>query len=160
MLVLSRLSFSFLLIVIISSSVLSQNSEVDSMLNLLTKENGDSLRIAELYNEIGWELKVDEPERAKEYLLKSIAIAERNDFKKEAGDAYNYLGVLEDIQDNLDLAATYWAQSLDIRTRLNDKKGMARIYNNLGINSRQKDDYTKAIFKDYKKNWIRKKSFL
>ena len=145
MLVLGRLSFFFLFALMFSTSVLAQNSEVDSMLNLLTEEKGDSLRIAELYNEIGWELKVDEPERAKEYLLKSIAIAERNDFKKEAGDAYNYLGVLDDIRENLDLAATYWAQSLEIRTRLDDKNGMARIYNNLGINSRQKDDYTKAI---------------
>ena len=145
MLVLGRLSFFFLFTLMFSATVLAQNSEVDSMLNLLTEEKGDSLRIAELYNEIGWELKVDEPDRAKEYLLKSIAIAERNDFKKEAGDAYNYLGVLEDIRENLDLAATYWAQSLEIRTRLDDKNGMARIYNNLGINSRQKDDYTKAI---------------
>ena len=74
----------------------------------LIRKSKDSVRVSELLNEIGWVLKKSDPKQAKTALLQSIAIANRHAYSKEAGDAYNYLGVLESIRDSLDAASTYW----------------------------------------------------
>ena len=105
----------------------------------------DTTRIVELLNEIGWELKVAAPDTAKTRLLLAAEIAERNELYSAQGDAYNYLGVLESIRENLDAAAKYWETSLQIRIETEDKKGQAKIYNNLGILYKNKNDFTKAI---------------
>ena len=116
-----------------SSNLIAQSlPEADSMY-LLIRKSKDSVRVSELLNEIGWVLKKSDPEQAKNALLQSIAIANRHDYAKEAGDAYNYLGVLESIRDSLDAASTYWESSLQIRKSIQDRKGEAKIYNNLGI---------------------------
>ena len=53
--------------------------------------------------------------------------------------------MLESIRENIDEAAKYWETSLQIRIATEDKKGQAKIYNNLGILYKNKNDFTKAI---------------
>lgn len=142
-----RSQFSFLFIsilLLLQVQLIAQRSEADSMQRLILFEK-DTTRIVELLNEIGWELKVAAPDTAKTRLLLAAEIAERNELYSAQGDAYNYLGVLESIRENLDAAAKYWETSLQIRIETEDKKGQAKIYNNLGILYKNKNDFTKAI---------------
>ena len=137
--------FGFLAVQTSSNLIAQSHPEADSMY-LLIRKSKDSVRVSELLNEIGWVLKKSDPEQAKNALLQSIAIANRHDYAKEAGDAYNYLGVLESIRDSLDAASTYWESSLQIRKSIQDRKGEAKIYNNLGILYKNQNDFPQAIF--------------
>jgi adenylate cyclase len=141
----SQLIFRFIpVLLLLQVQLIAQRSEADSMQRLILFEK-DTTRIVELLNEIGWELKVTAPDTAKTRLLLSAEIAERNKLYSAQGDAYNYLGVLESIRENLNEAAKYWETSLQIRIETEDKKGQAKIYNNLGILYKNKNDFTKAI---------------
>ena len=138
-----KYTFSFLFIVQ-SIHLFGQETEKDSMLRLMQYER-DSARVVELLNEIGWELKVSQPDSAKAYLKRSIEIAERKELWDPQADAYNYIGILESIRGNVDEASDNWEASLQIRIDIDDKKGQAKIYNNLGILYKNKNDFTKAI---------------
>ena len=138
-----KYTFSFLFIVQ-SLQLFGQETEKDSMLRLMKYER-DSARVVELLNEIGWELKVSQPDSAKAYLKRSIEIAERKELWDAQADAYNYIGILESIRGNVDEASDNWEASLQIRIDIEDKKGQAKIYNNLGILYKNKNDFTKAI---------------
>lgn len=136
--------FLFIVLLSISFQIFAQSPEADSMNRLLLVEK-DSSRVVELLNEIGWELKVSDPDIAKQQLMISVGIADRNELWYEKADAYNYIGILESIRDEIDEAAINWEAALEIRIEIDDKIGQAKIYNNLGILYKNKNDFTKAI---------------
>ncbi len=59
--------------------------------------------------------------------------------------AYNSLGILNDLQGNYDAALDYYQQALRENQFLNESRGIASNYNNLGIIYKNKGDYTRAL---------------
>ena len=65
--------------------------------------------------------------------------------EKRIGDAYNNLGVIAQNNENYDLAKARGRQALELKTRLNDVKGIAYSNVNLGNLYHYENDYKTAI---------------
>ncbi len=122
----------------------AQSSLIDSLSHQLPTTKEDSNKVI-LLNELAWELKMENPELARFYLDSALILANRLGFKKGAGSANNYRGVVEDIHGNRELAIQFFQKALTIRRRLGDRKGVASLYNNIGNVRENLGDYVAAL---------------
>lgn len=116
----------------------------DSLEKLLKIQPYDTTRV-NLLNDLAWEYRVDEPEKARTLLDSSIQLAKKLRFKKGHATALNFKGVVEDIRGNSIQALDYFKQALQIRQQLGDLKGVASLYNNLGNLYENQGDYLSAL---------------
>ena len=138
---------------VVPGSVFSQSGRIaDSLETLLQTQKSDTSRV-HLLNDLAWEYKIDDPERAKALLDSSIQLAKKHNFKKGEATALNFKGVIADIHGNSNLALDYFEQALALRQELGDKKGVASLYNNLGNVYENQGDYVSAL--DYYQRSLR-----
>jgi adenylate cyclase len=116
----------------------------DSLIRVLPASADDTNKVI-ILNDLGWELKFDDPERAVFYLDSALRLARRLDFVRGEGDAYNYRGVVEDIHGNYEKAIFYFQQSQERRETLNDQKKIASLYNNIGNARENLGEYAEAL---------------
>ncbi|MAT53334.1 MAG: hypothetical protein CMN32_02555 [Saprospirales bacterium] len=131
----------------------SQNGSLaDSLETLLQSQKPDTSRV-NLLNDLAWEYKFDDPDKARAVLDSSISLSRRLQFKKGEATALNFKGVVEDIHGNSDQALEFFKQALDLRLELGDQKGVASLYNNLGNVAENLGDYLSAL--DYYQRSLR-----
>lgn len=124
---------------------ISQNAGIaDSLEQLLKTQKADTNRV-NLLNNLAWEYKFDQPDKARELLDSSIQLAKKLRFQKGQATALNFKGVVEDIHGNSDQALDYFQQALQLRQELGDLKGVASLYNNLGNVYENQGDYLSAL---------------
>ncbi len=122
-----------------------QNTSIsDSLFQLLPSANQDTNKV-HLLNDLAWELKISDPEKARNYLDTSVKLSKELDFKKGEGQAYNNRGVVETIAGEYDHAIQFYEKALDIRNDLGDQKGVASLYNNIGNLQEELDDHVTAL---------------
>ena len=109
----------------------AQQTFTDSLRQLLTTAKEDTNKV-KLYNDLAWELKVGEPDQARQYLENSLLLARKLGYRQGEAQACNNRGVVEIIHNDPELAKEYMQKALDIRQDLGDKKGVASLYNNIG----------------------------
>jgi serine phosphatase RsbU (regulator of sigma subunit) len=150
----------FLLIVLaLPILIYPQNSTIDSLIKSLPDMNEDSLKV-DAYNEIGWEIKQSDPDRAIDYFNKALALAEKINFKRGIGRAYNRTGYTlsqsgryADAVENLLKARKVYEEIVYLR-------GVASVYSNLGYiygetyNPALQLDYTLKSLDIYKKLYV------
>ncbi len=119
-------------------------SLADSLLEVLKLESVDTQRV-HLLNDLGWEYKYDDINKARQHLQESIALSKKINFKKGAAQAFNNLGVVAAIHGDIEQAMANYEQALSLRRELNDRKGVASLYNNLGNLQEEKGDYLGAL---------------
>ena len=90
------------------------NTLHDSLIQLLPTSKIDSHKVI-LLNDIAWELKFDDPQAARTYLDSALVLAQKLNYPKGEGNAYNYRGVVEDIHGNSELAIQYFQKALKIK---------------------------------------------
>ena len=132
-------------------NAVSQNNDlVDSLTQALPLSKSDSNKV-KLLNDLAWELKISDPEKARIYLDSSARLSEKLDYVKGQGQAYNNRGVVETIDGNFDLAIEYYEKALTIRNKLGDEKGVASLYNNVGNLKEELGDHVAAL-ENYRKS--------
>lgn len=119
-------------------------SPADSLRQILLQTHVDSQKV-NLLNDIGWELKVEDQKGANTALEEAAQLANSIDYKKGEAQAYNNLGVVATIHDNVDKALAAYEKALELRKQLGDKKGTASIYNNMGNLQEALGNYTEAL---------------
>ncbi|MDN3642153.1 histidine kinase [Lutimonas halocynthiae] len=87
----------------------------------------------------------NEEDSAKIYFKKMARFPVTPLTEKRIGDAYNNLGVIAQNNENYDLAKARGRQALELKTRLNDVKGIAYSNVNLGNLYHYENDYKTAI---------------
>lgn len=148
-----RFLFCFLMVWLLAILYLpAQQTEADSLLQLLEEEKSDTQRV-NLLNELGWIFKFDQPDSARFFLDSALSLARHIGFKKGEGDAQNYRGVVEDIHGHPEETVRRFQEALAIRRALGDSAGVASLYNNLGNVEEFRGDYIKAL--DYYQNSLR-----
>jgi adenylate cyclase len=110
----------------------------------LTLAKEDKSKV-ELLNDLAWEYKINDPVKARNFLNKAITLAEKLNYGKGEGQAYNNWGVVETIHGNTAKAIEYYAKALEIRQSLDDEKGVASLYNNIGNLYAELDSFRVAI---------------
>ncbi|MCB0705948.1 MAG: tetratricopeptide repeat protein [Saprospiraceae bacterium] len=136
--------FCFFFLLFSGWSTYAQQSYTDSLWRVIRAAPADSNQVKRL-NELGWELKFDHPDSARQILSNSLQLARSLNFLPGIGDALNYRGVVEDIHGEPDLAVSYFRQALVIRDSLDDQKGVASMYNNIGNVRENLGDFTDAL---------------
>ncbi|MCB0519317.1 MAG: tetratricopeptide repeat protein [Saprospiraceae bacterium] len=119
-------------------------SSTDSLLQLLSKALPDSNKV-NLLNELAWQLKLEDYDRAVIYLDSALGLSRKLGFKIGEGNALNFRGVVEDIHGNSDAAVQFFEKALAIRKAIGDKKGVASLYNNIGNVNENQGDYPAAL---------------
>lgn len=122
-----------------------QNSPLaDSLFQLLPFASQDTNKV-HLLNDLAWELKISDPEKARNYLNTSIQLSKELNFKKGEGQANNNRGVVETIDGDYGSAIKFYERALAIRNELGDQKGVASLYNNIGNLREELGDHVTAL---------------
>lgn len=106
-------------------------SILDSLQQLLPSVRPDTQRV-DILNEIAWELTDDNPEKARQLLDSTSRYARRIGYLRGQGNSLNYRGVLESKVGAIDSAIHYFQIAIPIREKLDDRSGVANLYNNIG----------------------------
>jgi len=87
------------------------------------QKNYDEL--ANAYGEYGYQMKRRELQKANQYMLKGIQIAEKNKVSKVTiAKLYDNFGVIKEMEDKLDSALILYNKALKIKYELNDSAGI------------------------------------
>lgn len=124
-LLLALLSFSLI------NNSLAQIPKSDSLLNVLSKLEEDSVKV-NAYLDLGLELMSSDANQSIAYLDDAIKLASKINYKKGLAKAYNIKGRSLAQQGNLQQAMLVFDQSLNEFKEIKDKTGEANILSNLG----------------------------
>ena len=117
---------------------------VDSLQQLLLSAKEDERKV-DLLNDLAWEYKISEPEKARSILNNAVTLAKKLAYEKGEGQAFNNWGVVETIHGNNVEAIKHYNEALSIRQSLDDRKGVASLYNNIGNLYAEQDSFQSAI---------------
>ncbi|MCC7466974.1 MAG: tetratricopeptide repeat protein [Saprospiraceae bacterium] len=123
---------------------LGAQNAADSLARLLKSASPDTHRVT-LLTDYAWELNSTNPEVAEEQLWEAIALAQQFSYKKGEANAWNGMGVLEELRGKDSLAIAYYQKALKLRQELGDQNAIGRSLTNLGNAYETKGDLTKAI---------------
>ncbi|MFH1319557.1 MAG: tetratricopeptide repeat protein [Bacteroidota bacterium] len=115
----------------------------DILLNKLQAAGEDTVKVAAL-NELCWEYKNINPEKALKYGMEALELAKellenstsQDEIainKKGVATSLNNIGVVHDYQGNYDDALNYYLQAQKINEELNDRISIATSLNNIGV---------------------------
>ncbi|MEP1034338.1 tetratricopeptide repeat protein [Ekhidna sp.] len=123
--------FALGLILLITTTALSQNREIDSLKEVLMSQ--EKLDKIQSLNELSWQYKNFNIDSAiyfgDQALQESLAI----NSKKGIAASYNSLASALQAKGQLDSALLVHEKSLEIKIQLDDSLGMADSFNNMGI---------------------------
>ncbi len=127
----------FLLIILSVNISFSQQNPIDSLISEIEKTTIDTSKV-KLLNEVAGMLRGRDNEKAMQYTLEAIKIAEKVDYKKGIADANKTLGIIYFMIGDFDKAYEASNKSKSTYESINDKNGVAACCVNLGIfNGRQ-----------------------
>jgi tetratricopeptide (TPR) repeat protein len=140
--------------IIFSNHFLSQNKTIDSLKLVLKNSKHDTTRC----NVLNLLIEASFPkEEWKTYNEEIMSIAEKNyntsfpnkiiekTFAKYYADALNNAGYMYKSKSEIPKALEYYNKSLNIRLKINDKKGQAESYNNIGVIFDYQGDVNKTL---------------
>lgn len=113
-------------------SLFSQTTLIDSLKLVVSKPSTDSNYVKNLVN-LSWKLRnAGENDSALAYCKKAERMALAQGYKKLLGKSLTISGIIFMDKGEYDSCRTYYLASLKVREVINDKKGIAACYNNLG----------------------------
>jgi signal transduction histidine kinase len=132
-------AFIFFLPVILSA----QQNTIDSIEKLIPKQKDSNL--AKSYNELTWQYRAVDQDKAIEYGNKAIELGNKINFSKAVAQAYNDLGIIYYDQQDFAGALSSYKKAFDIRLKLNDQKGIGALYNKIGIIYQKESKFDSAL---------------
>ena len=133
---------------VLTASVKAQpavkTSRATDSLEKLVKVQKDSILVG-TYNELTWEFRLLDREKAIHYGNEAIELAGRLKFNRGMAQAYNDLGIIYFDMENYDTAIDLYNKSVSIRKQMGDELGIAKLYNKIGIVYQKQGDFAKAL---------------
>lgn len=139
----NRLLFSMGLGIGLFFSSNAQNPVIDSLEKLAATQK-DSL-LASTYNELTWQYRSIDKEKAIEYGRKAIELATKLNYPKSIAQAYNDLGIIFYDKENYDTAIYLYEKAIEIRQKLRDDLGIAKLHNKIGVVYQKQGVFDKAL---------------
>lgn len=131
----------FILLILIASSVFSQNTEVDSLLTLLETTN-DKFEVAKINLQLAKHYERIDLVKGKEFVTKTLLYNSNDSLSAEAN---NQLGRFYFFMANLDSAEYYFEIAKQILIKLDDEKRVAIINISIGAIQLRLGEYNKTI---------------
>ena len=126
-----------------ASIAVAQNKRVDSLKSLLSSAGQDTNRVV-LLNKLADDLRVKDPGTAADYAKESIALSQKLNYVQGRAMAAYLLGNTATNLRKFVEAEEYLAAALDLCSKSHPAILEGRIYNNLGIISEMKNNYSHA----------------
>jgi tetratricopeptide (TPR) repeat protein len=140
-----RKRFLTLILLVGSYPLFSQTREIDSIRRALAARPVDTNYVKDLVN-LSWLMRnAGAYDSCLAYTRKGRELAERTGFRKQAGKALTIAGIVYMDQGEYDSAQVAYMSALRIRQEINDKKGIAAVYNNLGNLYELRGDLPRAL---------------
>ena len=125
-------SFVSMMLLGFTLSLHAQTNHVIDSIELIAQTQKDTF-LVKSYNELTWQYRNVNKEKAIFYGNKAIELGKQLNFKKGIGQAYNDLGIIYYDKQDFDTAIYLYKLAFPIRTELKDDKGVAALYNKIGI---------------------------
>ncbi len=138
-----KLVVTLFIIVLFIPDLNAQNKILDSLENLVQVQKDTQL--AATYNELTWQYRTVNKEKAILYGNKAIELATKINYSKSIAQAYNDLGIIFYDKENYDSAIALYNKAIEIRKKLNDELGIAKLYNKIGIVYQKQGVFDKAL---------------
>ena len=116
---------------------------IDSLKAEIPKTQGEK-RVAVL-NALAWELRTSNQDRAIEYGLKALGLAEQIQFKEGIVRAQNNLGIVYRRRGNYPQALDYHLKALRLSEEIRDTADMAQALNRIGLIYQGQANYMAAL---------------
>ena len=121
------------------------NTNIDSLLSLLSKPISEIER-CEILNELAFlELDNNNILNAKKYAEESLLIAQKIDYSKGVADAQIRIGTLARIEGHYNEAISYYELALPFRKMNDTQAAIASVYNLIGICYFYQNNFERAI---------------
>lgn len=134
-----------LLNLFLSTTILSQNTKIDSLkIELQNHKDKDTTRV-NILNALAFSHFSKDMPKTLEYLDEADTLAGIIDFKKGKARSIYIRGITEAIQGNFDQALGYYDEALKLYENIDFKKGIANCFNAMGITYRNKGEPRKSI---------------
>lgn len=121
----------------------AQTLAIDSLLKLANYQK-DTL-LASTYNELTWQYRTVDRDKAIEYGRKAIELATKLNYPKSIAQAYNDLGIIFFDKENYDTAIHLYKKAIEIRKKLSDDLGIAKLHNKIGIVYQKQGVFDRAL---------------
>ncbi|TAL48059.1 MAG: tetratricopeptide repeat protein, partial [Chitinophagaceae bacterium] len=132
---------------VFSFAAISQNTNADSLKNLLDKTSVDTVRVFLLYK-ISDEYSLAAPDTAMQFARQALKLAQEASFKKGEARSLTRIGNILASTGDFPKALETHLTSLEISENIDDQVGIAATYNNIArVYTEQgtDDDYKNAI---------------
>ncbi len=139
-----QILFIFLLMLNMSTFVMAQDQEIDSLQSLISKSKDDSLKVNTIL-ELCKKYYNSDPQKAIRFAQLAKDLADKINFPKGAATALKSIGIGYYLQGKSLETLEYWEQSLAIFDSIGDKVGVANILSNEGAAYFNQGDDTKAL---------------
>jgi len=124
-------------------SIFAQQHVIDSIEKIISSQKDTAL--AKSYNELTWQYRTIDQDKAIEYGNKAIDLGKKINFDKAIAQAYNDLGIIYYDKQDFNNAIVSYNKAFEIRTRLKDQKGIGALYNKIGIVYQKESKFDSAL---------------
>ncbi len=111
----------------------------------LYEEVGALPELANLYGRYGLKIRKLDINKARQYMLLGIKLAEDNEFKQHLRSLYDDFGVLHEQENNFDSAMIYYKKALNVKMELQDSIGIPYSLNNIAGIHAMKSEFKEAL---------------
>jgi len=138
--------FIILSIICFANGKCQQKNIIDSLIDLSQSTTiNDTLKI-DAFNELSWELRKNNFNKAKYYALTAYSMSNKIHYKVGIVTSLNRLGTAYIFNKQFLLAEKIYLKVLNLETQAGNKYGIARANNQLSEIYRNKKDLSKALF--------------
>lgn len=140
-----KLTVFFVIFMLMTSSMFSQSAKkkIDSLMQVAETSN-DSVRLR-IYNQVSFYYIFNEPDKAKDLLIKGIDQARAKQVPFSEAELVNTYGIYYDVTGNSDSAKYYFEKALNLSETHNFKVIAIMTINNLGMFHWNKGNYQEAM---------------
>lgn len=119
--------------------------KTDSLRKVIASQNvHDTVKLNAIIK-LCYDLTGDDPVLVYKYGAQGLDIAKKYDLPSKTAEIYTAIGTTFKNQDKLDTAEYCQKTALEIFRQLNNKKGISRTLNNLGIIEKQRGNYGRSL---------------
>lgn len=119
------------------------NKVIDSIEKAIPNQKDTNL--AKSYNELTWQYRTIDQEKAIDYGNKAIELGKKTGFDKAVAQAYNDLGIIYFDKQDFEKALSLYQSAFEIRSKLKDDKGIGALYNKIGIVYQKEAKFDSAL---------------
>jgi signal transduction histidine kinase len=139
-----KTKFFFTFLLLTANLVVAQTNKVIDSIEKVTPQQKDTL-LVKSYNELTWQYRNVNKDKAIEYGNKAIELGTQIGFKKGIAQAYNDLGIIYYDKQDFTKAIQYYNTAYTIRAAMKDDKGIAALFNKIGIVYQKEAKFDSAL---------------